>query len=130
VTEILFHAKRKDNGEWIEGFAYEHHPPIQCIVPKDYIAENSKWYILNTAFADWNMPREVEFIEVIPETVGRYIGICDKNKKKIFEWDVVKRNNELNEELFIIKYGKFKTPCCGCCYGYHENIGICFERKQ
>ena len=60
---------RKDNGEAITGYLYEHEPPIQCIVPANYVPEKSKWYILNTAFADWHMPRSVLFTEVISESV-------------------------------------------------------------
>ena len=69
MINIRVSGLRKDNGQSITGYLYEHEPPIQCIVPVNCIPEKSKWYILNTAFSDWNMPRQVEFTEVFPESV-------------------------------------------------------------
>ena len=69
MREILFRAKRKDNGEWAYGYLYG-------IWEQRYIC----WWMTN------NVP---EMREVIPETVSQYTGLTDKNGNKIWENDVV-----------------------------------------
>lgn len=91
MREIEFRAKRINNGEWVEGFYYEHGGPLQCLgglkgCPID------KTCIVRTAFGDWDMPRQVEFIEVVPETAGQYINQVDRNLKKIYENDILQDN--------------------------------------
>lgn len=40
----------------------------------------------------------------------QYTGLTDKNGKKIFEGDICQGNEYSNEDnLFVIKYGKYKT---------------------
>ena len=66
-------AQRLDGQGAVEGYIYEHKPPILCpLGDVESRREPSKWYILQTGFADWNMPRPVEFIPVDPETIEKF----------------------------------------------------------
>jgi uncharacterized phage protein (TIGR01671 family) len=82
MREILFRGKRKCNGEWIEGGFHSR-------FGTDFIIGISK-------------ALRIDGTEVIPETVGQYTGLTDKNGKKIFEGDIVR--NETSRVVYKVFY--------------------------
>lgn len=100
----LYRGKRKDNGEWIEGSLLTKYDVDAGCVSAYYIVQI--WDFAISVDFDTNLLDD-ELIEVIPETVGEFIGLPDKNDKKIFEGDIVK----FGDIIGIINYN---TGCyCG-----------------
>ena len=71
---FLFRGKKIDNGEWIQGYLYG-------IWERRYIL--------------WGMTNDIpNMVEVDPETVCQCTAMPDKNKKLVFEHDIVWDSDE------------------------------------
>ena len=101
--EILFKAKRLDNGEWVEGYYIYHIKRTICPFGDSVKPEDEQHVIMQDGFSDWNMPRNTVVYEIDPDTLCQYTGLTDKKGKKIWENDICDRKEKYPE---IVAYNK------------------------
>lgn len=88
AREILFKAKRIDNGEWVEGYLFKSFTGVSYIMTQfDHILGL------------------FEYFKVDEATICQYTGLTDKNGNKIWENDIYEYLD--SGERFVIRYGPY-----------------------
>lgn len=115
MREILFRGKRKDNSEWVYGslirsdmFYWKKRNEIEY-----YICPFTTTFEYDECYNDSN--------EVVPETIGQFIGLLDTNGEMIFEGDIIKVHVETLTKMW---------DTIGVVKCYNTSYGIAYENDQ
>lgn len=114
MREILFRGKGTINNEWIYGDLL-------------YYADTAQ------IWQDSDLGKYA--VSVVPETVGQYTGLTDKNGTKIFEGDIVEYEGKRYSINYLPHYARFSavkpnTVFCVFAYQRGEVIGNIYDNPE
>lgn len=108
MREILFKAKREDNGKWVEGNYV-----------KKYDLSGKRHLILYVDnYVRWKC------VGIDPKTLCQFTGLYDKNDKRIWENAIANTDSNVCVQ---IKFGKYSDRFAT--WKYHQGFYMAFSDK-
>ena len=93
MRKILFRGKSIITNEWVYGGIVHQTDFYGDIVDRYYIVDGTDTRDYDIGYSE----------RVIPETVGQYTGVTDKNGTKIFDGDVI-QVDEIEDQNFVVAW--------------------------
>lgn len=88
MREILFKAKRKDNGKWVEGYYQKRY---------DLLGNEEHLIFHADSYTVW------EYAEIDSETLCQFTGMTDKNGVRIWKNDIVEAWSQGSRAIGTVK---------------------------
>ena len=88
MREILFKAKRKDNGKWVDGYYQKRY---------DLLGNEEHLIFHADSYTVW------EYAEIDPETLCQFTGMTDKNGVRIWKNDIVEAWSQGSRAIGTVK---------------------------
>ncbi len=109
MREVLFRGKRVKDGKWVDGSLFS------SMTGQKFI----RWEV-----EDDGAIEEIVQYEVVPETIGQFTGLVDRNGKRVFEGDIVLVNGTKRVGKYVTSI-VFKDGC----YMLEENKTYLIDSK-
>lgn len=120
MREIIFKAKRIDNGEWIEGYLFDN----------GFDGEEKKYFVGGLVIEKYNGTAcdelditGIDFCEIDSETLCQFTGLFDKYGNKIWEHDIIKTVSDIYTH---VKFGLYTTGFAleECNQGFYVDFSV------